>query len=131
MECCPMTRVGTSGLHDGLNGSGGQLLSATYIQADGSETTIEAPDGTSIMQAAITNGVPGILAECGGAASCATCHVYVDEAWLERLPLMGDDENEMLDCTAAERRPNSRLSCQIELSSDLDGIVVRMPETQS
>jgi ferredoxin, 2Fe-2S len=126
-----MTRVGTSGLHDGLNGSGGQLLSATYIQADGSETTIEAPDGTSIMQAAITNGVPGILAECGGAASCATCHVYVDEAWLERLPLMGDDENEMLDCTAAERRPNSRLSCQIELSSDLDGIVVRMPETQS
>jgi 2Fe-2S ferredoxin len=126
-----MTGVGTSSLHNGLNGSGGRLISATYIQADGSKATVEAPDGTSIMKAAITNGVPGILAECGGAASCATCHVYVDEAWLERLPPMGDDENEMLDCTAGERRPNSRLSCQIELTSDLNGIVVRMPETQS
>jgi 2Fe-2S ferredoxin len=107
------------------------MPSVKFIQADESERIIDAPEGISLMQAAITNGVSGILAECGGAASCATCHVYVDEAWLDRLPPVGDDEEDMLDCTVSERRPNSRLSCQIELSSDLDGIVVRTPEAQS
>jgi 2Fe-2S ferredoxin len=107
------------------------MPSVTYQHEDGSKETVNAPVGTSVMQAAVSNDVSGILAECGGAAACATCHVYVDEAWLDRLPAMGDDENDMLDCTASERRPNSRLSCQIELSSDLDGLVVCMPETQS
>jgi len=102
-----------------------------YIQSDGSEQAVDAAAGTSVMQAAITNGVPGILAECGGAASCATCHVYVDEAWLDKCGPPGDDENEMLECTASERRPNSRLSCQIELCDELDGLIVRTPETQS
>jgi len=102
-----------------------------YIQFDGAERTVDAAAGTSVMQAAITNGVPGILAECGGAASCATCHVYVDDAWVDRCGPPGDDESEMLDCAASERRPNSRLSCQIELSDELDGLVVRTPETQS
>lgn len=102
-----------------------------YIHFDNSEQTVDAPAGTSVMQAAIVNGIPGILAECGGAASCATCHVYVDEAWTERCGPPGDDENEMLECTASQRQPNSRLSCQIELSSDLDGLVVRTPERQS
>lgn len=102
-----------------------------YIQFDGAEQTVDAPSGTSVMQAALSNGVPGILAECGGAASCATCHVYIDEIWVERCGPPGDDESEMLDCAAGERLPNSRLSCQIELSDDLDGLIVRMPETQS
>jgi len=102
-----------------------------YIQSDGTEQVVNASAGISVMQAAITNGVPGILAECGGAASCATCHVYVDEAWLGKCGPPGDDENEMLECTASERRPNSRLSCQIELSDELDGLIVRTPETQS
>lgn len=102
-----------------------------YIQFDGTEQTVEAAAGTSVMQAALTNGVPGILAECGGAASCATCHVYVDEAWVDRCGGPGDDENEMLECTASERQSCSRLSCQIELSDELDGLIVRTPETQS
>lgn len=107
------------------------MPSVKYIQADESELVVEALEGVSVMHAAIANGVSGILAECGGAASCATCHVYVDEAWMGRLPAVGDDEDGMLDCTASERRPNSRLSCQIEVSSSLDGLIVRMPETQS
>ena len=102
-----------------------------YIQLDGVEHAVEAGTGVSVMQAAITNGVPGILAECGGAASCATCHVYVDDAWVERCGRPGDDESEMLECTASQRRPNSRLCCQIELSDELHGLIVYTPETQS
>ncbi len=106
------------------------MPSVTYLHSDESQDTITAPTGTSVMQAAVSHGIAGILAECGGAAACATCHVYVDGAWLDRLPAMTADESDMLDCTASERRINSRLSCQIELSSDLDGLVVRTPETQ-
>lgn len=102
-----------------------------YIQPDGIETAIDARAGTSVMQAAVTNGVPGIVAECGGAAACATCHVYVDDRWIDRLPPAEADENDMLDCTASERRPTSRLSCQIELSAELDGLIVHAPERQS
>ncbi len=107
------------------------MPSVTYLHSDDSQDTITAPAGTSVMQAAVSHGIAGILAECGGAAACATCHVYVDDAWLDRLPAMTVDESDMLDCTASERRANSRLSCQIELSSDLDGLVVRTPETQA
>lgn len=110
---------------------GGEMPEVTYIEADGTARTIDAARGSSVMHAATSNGVPGIEAECGGACSCATCHVYVDEAWLDRLPQIGEDEESMLECTASERRPNSRLSCQIQLDDDLDGLVVRTPETQS
>ena len=87
-------------------------------------------EGDSVMQTATGAGVPGIVAECGGSAMCATCHVYVDEAWADRLPPPLATELEMLECTAAERLPNSRLSCQIKLSAALDGLVVRIPERQ-
>lgn len=102
----------------------------TYRHHDGSEETVEVRAGTSLMLGALTNGVDGIEAECGGSCMCATCHVYVDEAWLDKLPKVQILEDEMLDDTAAERKPSSRLSCQIEMSDSLDGIVVELPETQ-
>jgi 2Fe-2S ferredoxin len=82
------------------------------------------------MEGAIKNGVDGIVAECGGACQCGTCHVYVEEQFLAKLPPMQDDENEMLNTTASPRRANSRLGCQIPVTKDLDGLVVHTPETQ-
>jgi ferredoxin, 2Fe-2S len=102
----------------------------TFIQPDGSEQGFEAPEGVSLMQAATGFGVAGILADCGGQASCATCHVIVDEAWAGRLAPPLPHELEMLDCTAAERMPTSRLSCQIQLTAAMQGLVVRVPELQ-
>jgi 2Fe-2S ferredoxin len=101
-----------------------------YLSPDGAERTVQAADGTSVMQAAMSAGVPGIVAECGGSAMCATCHVYVDDAWLGRLAPPLANELEMLECTAAERAPSSRLSCQIKMSPALHGLVVRIPERQ-
>ena len=103
---------------------------ATYVGADGAETTLDVADGNSLMMAAIFAGLPGIEGFCGGCLSCATCHVYVDEPWLGRLAPPCDDEQRMLQEVAAERRPGSRLSCQIEMTPALDGIVVRMPDRQ-
>ncbi|MEV1069289.1 2Fe-2S iron-sulfur cluster-binding protein [Streptomyces sp. NPDC050263] len=97
---------------------------------DGTERKVTAAPGTVLMQAAVSNGVQGIVAECGGNASCATCHVYVDPGWSESAGAPNDVEDEMLDFTAAERRPTSRLSCQIQLSDALDGLVVHVPEEQ-
>jgi 2Fe-2S ferredoxin len=102
----------------------------TYVAHDGTTTTIEAADGTSVMHAATANGVTGITAECGGSIMCATCHVYVREPWAGRLTPMEATENAMLGMTASERRPNSRLSCQIAMRPDLDGITVDLPEAQ-
>ncbi|WGR94305.1 (2Fe-2S)-binding protein [Bradyrhizobium sp. ISRA443] len=102
----------------------------TFIHPSGESTRVEANDGESAMQAATRSGLDGILAECGGNVMCATCHVYVDEAWLARLPERADDEDALLDGTADERRANSRLSCQIKLSGALDGLVLRLPERQ-
>ena len=102
----------------------------TYIQADGSSATYDFSVGKSLMLAAQSQGVDGILGECGGQAMCATCHVYVEETYLDRLPEMSEDENEMLEEAAAERRPNSRLSCQIPITDDLDGITLEVPEEQ-
>ena len=82
------------------------------------------------MQVATRNGLTGIVAECGGNAMCATCHVYVDENWIGRLTPMSADEDALLDGAAAERLSNSRLSCQIKLADDLDGLVLRLPEKQ-
>ncbi|MBB4429716.1 2Fe-2S ferredoxin [Bradyrhizobium sp. CIR48] len=102
----------------------------TFIHPDGKSERVETADGESAMQAATRLGLDGILAECGGNAMCATCHVYVDESWLARLPGMADDEDALLDGTASERLPNSRLSCQIKITPELDGLVVKLPERQ-
>jgi 2Fe-2S ferredoxin len=102
----------------------------TYVAADGARTTLDVPDGTSLMMAACDEGLRGIVGECGGNAMCATCHVYVDVPWLAKLAAKSEEEDALLDGTAAERRPNSRLSCQIFASAALDGIVVEMPDRQ-
>ena len=100
-----------------------------YIGADGTSRTIEAEAGSTVMEAAIKHGVPGIEAECGGACACATCHVYVDEAWTAEVGEPEAMEEDMLDF-AYEVQPNSRLSCQIKVRDALDGLVVRVPERQ-
>lgn len=102
----------------------------TYIDNDGASRTVEAEVGATVMETAIRNGIPGIEAECGGACACATCHVYVDEAWREKTGEASAMEQDMLDF-AFEVRPNSRLSCQITVREDLDGLVVRTPERQA
>jgi ferredoxin, 2Fe-2S len=102
-----------------------------YVLKDGTERRIDVPEGTSVMMGAIQNNVPGIEAECGGCCSCATCHVYVDTAHAARLAPPDEGESAMLEGVAAERRPTSRLGCQITLSAELDGLVVRIPDRQS
>jgi 2Fe-2S ferredoxin len=102
----------------------------TYVEQDGTRTTVDAPAGTSVMMAAVDHDVDGIVAECGGSLMCATCHVYVDEAFAEQVGTRSSDEDEMLEAAASERRPTSRLSCQIVLTDELDGLVVHLPETQ-
>jgi 2Fe-2S ferredoxin len=102
-----------------------------YIGADERPMEIEVDVGTSLMRAAVDYGVHGIAGICGGILSCATCHVYVDEAFRERLPPPRADELEMLNCTAAARRENSRLSCQIVMEQGLDGIIVRIADPQT
>ena len=106
------------------------MATITFIHPDGKAERVDANDGESVMLAATRHGLDGIVAECGGNAMCATCHVYVDEAWRARLPPMGDEEDALLDGAAAERLANSRLSCQIKLAAALDGLVLRLPERQ-
>ena len=106
------------------------VTSATVTARDGTVHRIEAAEGESLMQAALRNGVEGIVAECGGECSCATCHVYVDERHYDMLPPPGDAESDLLDFVAAERKTTSRLSCQIKLVAQLDGIAVTIPERQ-
>jgi len=101
----------------------------TYIDAAENSRTVEAQTGSTVMEAAIRNGVPGIDAECGGACACATCHVYVDEAWVAVVGEPGPMEEDMLDF-ATDVKPSSRLSCQIKITDALDGLVVRTPEHQ-
>ena len=106
------------------------MVAITFIHPNGQHQRIDVRAGESGMLAATRHGLDGIVAECGGDAMCATCHVYVDEAWLGRLPPMSDEEDALLDGAAAERRANSRLSCQIKLAAELDGLVMRLPERQ-
>jgi 2Fe-2S ferredoxin len=98
-----------------------------YITPDGIRHEAEVEKGYSVMEGAINNEIEGIVAECGGACACATCHSYIDEAWLDKLPEMDDMEDSMLDA-AFERKSNSRLTCQIEVSEALDGLVVHVAE---
>ncbi|HEY8518559.1 MAG TPA: 2Fe-2S iron-sulfur cluster-binding protein [Gammaproteobacteria bacterium] len=104
-------------------------VKVTYVQPDGVERVVEAAPGTTVMEAAVDNGVEGIVAECGGACSCATCHVYVEPEWLDKLPPPEPQEDGMLECVL-DRRENSRLSCQIVLREDLDGLCVRVADEQ-
>ena len=106
------------------------MITLQLIETDGRVHDVPGKPGQSLMRAAIEAGIDGIKADCGGLMTCATCHVYVDEAWAERLPEPSFDENAMLDMTAAERRPNSRLSCQIVLDQELDGLRAAVPDTQ-
>src|SRR5579862_7130847 len=101
----------------------------TFKDASGTAHAVEAEVGSTVMETALRNNIPGIDADCGGACACATCHVYVDEAWREKTGSSSAMEESMLDF-AEEVQPNSRLSCQIRVSDELDGLVVRMPENQ-
>lgn len=102
----------------------------TYIETTGKEHTYDLPLGATIMEGAVQNGVKGIIAECGGSCMCATCHVYVEEAFLDLLPNIEEEEDEMLEGTEAPRLNNSRLGCQVRISKKLDGLIVRIPEIQ-
>jgi 2Fe-2S ferredoxin len=102
----------------------------TYRGANGTVTKLEVPDGNSVMRGAVTNDVDGIVAECGGAGQCGTCHVYVDNAEQVTLPPVYEAEDEVLYGTACPRRANSRLSCQLPVTSKINGLVVDLPESQ-
>ncbi|MGO4387062.1 2Fe-2S iron-sulfur cluster-binding protein [Microvirga sp. 2YAF29] len=105
------------------------MIKITFIDAEGTSREVEAEEGATVMETAVRNGIPGIEAECGGACSCATCHVYVDEAWESVTGQPQPMEEDMLDF-AFDVRPNSRLSCQIRVRPELDGLVVRTPTKQ-
>lgn len=100
-----------------------------FIQPDGSSQTVEAPVGQSLMEAATSNLVSGVVGECGGACSCATCHLYIDEAWFAKLPPRDEIEDAMLE-GAIDPGPTSRLGCQVLVSDALDGIVAHVPKAQ-
>jgi ferredoxin, 2Fe-2S len=106
------------------------MAKITYIDSAGTTRTVEGEAGSTVMETAINNGVPEIEAECGGACACSTCHVYIDEAWREKVGEPSPMEEDMLDF-AFEVKPNSRLSCQIKVSEDLDGLVVTTPARQA
>jgi 2Fe-2S ferredoxin len=101
----------------------------TYIEHTGTEHVVDVAEGLSVMEGAVKNSIPGIDADCGGACACSTCHVYVDPAWLDKLPKKEAMEEDMLDF-AYEPKENSRLTCQLKVTGALDGLVVRMPEKQ-
>ena len=105
------------------------MTKITFVDHAGKSMTVEAEDGSTVMETAIRNDIPGIVAECGGSCACATCHVYVDDAWLEKTGKAGPLEEDMLDF-AFDVRPNSRLSCQITVTAELDGLIVNTPEQQ-
>ena len=100
-----------------------------YIEYSGKSHVVDVPNGLSVMEGAIQNNVPGIDADCGGSMACATCHVYVKEEWFNKLPKKEDGEEDMLDM-AFEPKKNSRLSCQLMVSDQLEGLVVNLPEKQ-
>ena len=101
----------------------------TFIDPDGATHTVEAEIGWSVMETAMKHAISGIIASCGGSCACATCHVYVDEAWLDKLKPPSLEESDMID-TAIDVQPNSRLSCQIKITNELDGLIVRIAPRQ-
>ncbi len=107
------------------------MVKVVYVSHDGETTELDVPEGWSVMQAAVSHGVDGIEAECGGSCCCATCHCYVDDAFVDKLPEASAQEDGMLEEVVAERRATSRLSCQLKVTAEMDGIIVRLPEVQS
>jgi 2Fe-2S ferredoxin len=107
------------------------MPNVTYIEPNGDQREIDVPAGWSVMQSAMSNGVEGIEAECGGSCACATCHCYVEGDVAATLPPPAENELAMLDNVVAERRANSRLCCQIKMTPELAGLVVRLPDAQS
>jgi ferredoxin, 2Fe-2S len=107
-----------------------EMPKVIYVSAKGDTREVDVPIGTTVMAAALKNGIDGIVAECGGVCMCSTCHVFVDENFFNRLPPAQDTEEAVLEIAAEERQPTSRLSCQIKLTEDLDGLIVRLPERQ-
>jgi ferredoxin, 2Fe-2S len=105
------------------------MAKITYIEFGGESHVVDIPPGRTVMEGAIDNNIPGIEAECGGACSCATCHVYVDPAWIKATGTAENLEQDMLEC-ALDMEDSSRLSCQIEVTDELDGLIVRLPELQ-
>jgi ferredoxin, 2Fe-2S len=105
------------------------MAKITYIEHSGKRYDVDAEPGFTVMETAIRNGVPGITAECGGACACATCHVYIDDAWVDKTGNPSEMEEDMLDF-AFDVRSTSRLSCQIKVRPELDGLVVHVPEKQ-
>lgn len=105
-------------------------MKITFIDANGTQTEVDAREGDSIMHAAVAHDVDGIIGECGGSMMCATCHCYIDDAWADKTGPRQEGEDDLLDCAASEVRPTSRLSCQVKMRADLDGLVVHLPEAQ-
>ena len=106
------------------------MAKITYIEHSGKSHVVEVPNELSVMEGAVQNSIPGIDADCGGSCACATCHVYVDEKWFDKLPDIENAEQDMLD-VAFEPKKFSRLGCQITITKDLDGLVVKMPSKQA
>ncbi|EKB49643.1 2Fe-2S iron-sulfur cluster-binding protein [Cecembia lonarensis] len=102
----------------------------TYIDSDGNKHQVELPLGATIMEGAVQNDIKGIIAECGGSCMCATCHCYIAEDYLDKLPEMEEEEDEMLEGAVAPRTERSRLGCQVRISNALDGLVVEIPQEQ-
>lgn len=105
------------------------MVRVTLIEHDGTAHDVEAPEGWTLMEAAVKNGVPGIDGDCGGVCACATCHVFIEPDWLAHLARRDAGESEMLEMSS-ELKPSSRLACQITLSASLDGLTARMPSSQ-
>ncbi len=99
----------------------------TYITPDGERHAVDVPMGYTVMEGAINNDIAGIVAECGGACACATCHSYIDNSWLDKMPPIDDMEDSMLDA-AYERKKNSRLTCQIEVTDEMDGLIIHVAD---
>ncbi|MEV6657263.1 2Fe-2S iron-sulfur cluster-binding protein [Nocardia fluminea] len=106
------------------------MVDITFVQPDGTRQTVQGEEGGNIMKLATANLVSGIIGECGGDLTCATCHVFVDSAWTERLSVRTADEEEMLEATSEEPTEASRLACQIKCAQELHGLVLHVPETQ-
>lgn len=102
----------------------------TYIEHSGTSHTVDVAEGMTVMEGAVQNNIPGIVAECGGACSCSTCHAYIDSAWFAQLPQPDENEADMLDFAIDPIEGRSRLTCQIKIHSSLEGLVVQLPENQ-
>jgi 2Fe-2S ferredoxin len=106
------------------------MAKITYVEHNGTEHVVDVANGLTVMEGARDNNIPGIEADCGGACACSTCHVYVDAAWVDKVPAKDDMEEDMLDFAYAPDPATSRLTCQLKVTDELDGLRVKMPEKQ-